>query len=238
MSIDEQSDIDYGNHSLKQYSKTKNIFGVKISKAKPVGTALAAILTVITLYSGYSLFNSPTVWSFFGLYLGILSIGLVLYLRVSERWAKKFNQDIKDVYNDAVGNTNYNSENYSSPRKTSICRECRSNVSPDVDRCPECGWKPKKRGGLWWGATAVMFFNPIGWALAAKGASDNRKASKGVTKEIETEHTEQPQNEEKLSSDANDNLPDTLERLNELKTQGAITEAEFEEKKKELLDRI
>jgi hypothetical protein len=84
-----------------------------------------------------------------------------------------------------------------------------------------------------------MSLNPIGWVLGAKGASDNYKASKGVSKEVSAEETDDSEESDvnvEVSSEADPT--DTLERLNELHEQGAITEAEFEEKKKELLDRI
>lgn len=84
-----------------------------------------------------------------------------------------------------------------------------------------------------------MSLNPIGWLMGAKGASDNYKASKGVSKEVPTEETEDPVESDVNVAESSEADPtDTLERLNELHEQGAITEAEFVEKKEELLDRI
>jgi len=120
-----------------------------------------------------------------------------------------------------------------------ICRECHEEISPHVERCPNCGWKPKKRGGLWWGTTAAMSLNPIGWVMGAKGASDNYKASKGVSKEVPAGETnDRGESEENVEVSSEADPTDTIERLNKLRKQGAITEAEFEEKKTELLDRI
>lgn len=72
--------------------------------------------------------------------------------------------------------------------------------------------------------------------MGVKGASDNIKASKGVAKEVPLEETDRSNEENQLFSTTDPT--DTLERLSKLRDQGAITEAEFEEKKKELLDRI
>lgn len=116
-----------------------------------------------------------------------------------------------------------------------VCRECRQEISGNVKRCPHCGWKPKKRGGLWWGTTAVMSLNPIGWAMAAKGAKDNHKASKGVWEET-TAPKKSDSSKEEVPSET-DPL-DKLERLNKLKDSGAIDEEEFEEKKEELLKQV
>lgn len=109
-----------------------------------------------------------------------------------------------------------------------VCRECKSKVTKDVQKCPHCGWKPKKRGGLWWGTTAVMSLNPIGWAMGAKGASDAHKASKGVWEETEIHDKEQ-------DSRLEDPIV-ALERLKELLDREVITKDEFEAKKSELLD--
>lgn len=152
----------------------------------------------------------------------------LLHFRVSERRAMEFNQNMEDMAE---------SETQDSDDSTkSVCRECHSEISSDVKRCPNCGWKPKKRGGLWWGTTAVMSLNPIGWAMGAKGASDNLKASKGVSKEVSANET--GETEEELGVAPESDPTDTLERLNELRNQDAITEAEYEAKKEKLLDRI
>lgn len=129
-----------------------------------------------------------------------------------------------------------NQESGSTDQTAHICRECHEEISPDVERCPHCGWKPKKRGGLWWGTTALMSFNPIGWVMGAKGASDSYKASKGVAKEAAVTPDESPGKTEEQT--AKRDPAERLERLSKLKEDGIITEDDFEEKKEELLEEM
>lgn len=126
-------------------------------------------------------------------------------------------------------------ENATDNKSVYVCRECHEEVSPDIKRCPNCGWKPKKKGGLWWGATALMSLNPIGWAMGAKGASDGIKAGKGVAKKVnKTEKTPDSETREDNSKPPTEKL----DELGELREKDVITEEEFEEKKKELLNQI
>ncbi|MFC7027256.1 SHOCT domain-containing protein [Halomicroarcula sp. GCM10025324] len=216
------------------YSEMENVAGVDLENARPIGI-LGLILTVpLTFYL--------LVFGLIELNLGLIAfagipaigMGLSYMYSVSEKrwmdsWIMTAGADAEELEHAGEGST-------TEDNVKSICRECRTEISPNVKRCPNCGWKPKKRGGLWWGTTAVMSLNPIGWAMGAKGASDNIKASKGVSKEVPANETDGTEEEVEVSSESDPT--DTLERLNELRNQGAITEAEFERKKKELLDRI
>lgn len=166
------------------------------------------------------------------------AIGFVYSLSESEmRWFEAKVQDMADDFEEGYREAKAELDESAEPAAdtTAVCRECRQEVSRDVNRCPHCGWKPKKRGGLWWGTTAVMSLNPIGWAMAAKGAKDNHEAKKGVWEETAAPpESDSPPDHQPEATD-----PLTkLERLNELKEAGAIEEAEFEEKKQELLEEL
>lgn len=116
-----------------------------------------------------------------------------------------------------------------------ICRECREEVSPDVQRCPECGWKPEKKGILWKLVTGVTIFTPIGWAMGAQSASDEIKSARGVTKEVDkTEEAPDSETREENSKSPTKKL----DELGELREKDVITEEEFEKKKKELLEQL
>lgn len=229
ISPDTSSDSEQPDDALEKYSDTKNVFGVELEKARPVGNVLTVLVVPFTLIASIAFVANPSFSGGFLASVGMFGVPFLLYYRVSERRAKQFDKSIQEMADES----NQNQSN--SPTK-SICRECHAEISSEVKRCPNCGWKPKKRGGLWWGTTAVMSLNPIGWALGAKGASDNYKASKGVAKEVQA--TDQKETEENEVTQSEVKPADALERINELKEQGVITEEEFEEKKKELLEQI
>lgn len=116
-----------------------------------------------------------------------------------------------------------------------ICRECHEEVNPEVQRCPECGWKPEKKGVFWKLVTALTIFTPIGWAMGAQSASDGIKSARGVTKAV-NKTEEAPDNE--TGEDNSKSPTEKLDELGELREKGVITEAEFEKKKKELLEQL
>jgi Flp pilus assembly protein TadB len=227
VSTDEPPDTEEES-GLASYSDSKNVFGVEVSEVEPIGTILTVLAIPLTLIFSVSYITNRSLMSGIFAVVGIVAVVFLLHFRVSERRAMGFNQKMEDLAE---------SETQKSDDSTkSVCRECHSEISSDVKRCPNCGWKPKKRGGLWWGTTALMSLNPIGLVMGAKGASDNYKASKGVSKEVQSADTDDTEEEIELPSESDPT--DTLERLNELRNQGAITEAEYEAKKQELLDRI
>lgn len=229
--------------SSKKYSETKNVFGVKLSKVKTVSEVLLAIAIPVTLVASISFILNPSLFSFLFAGGGMFAVPFLLYFRVSEKRANEFNEKLNEEYDGEFEEKYLGSDRHKpdAPKK-SICRECHEPISPGAKRCSSCGWKPKKRGGLWWGATAVMSLNPIGWAMGAKGASDKYKSVKGVSKKVPREETDEPreQSEEQEHVDASPESDplDTLERLKELKDQGVLTEEEFAEKKEELLSQI
>lgn len=218
---------------------SKNIFGVKLSKGRPIGIAGIGVFGLLTVYFGYILF---TQLSFVATVLTLVSaIGTgisVMFGMSKDRWLKLegANKDYDLDYNKRHKNSSTSSET------EAICRECQSKIPKGAVRCPNCGWKPEKKSKLWWGASAWLSLTPlfpVGWAMGAKGASDKHKASKGVSKEVPSGGTEEKENSKEDAPESSEVEPtDALEKLNELKNQGVITETEFEEKKKELLDRI
>jgi len=115
-----------------------------------------------------------------------------------------------------------------------VCRECHEEVSSDVKRCPHCGWKPEKKGGLWWGITALMSLNPIGWIMGAEGASDSIGAAKGVAKKVDKSEV----SDDGTEKDGSKTPTEKLKELDELKENDVITEEEFETKKEELLEQL
>ena len=213
-------------------SESKNPYGVGMKKARPVGLVIA-IITGIAFFNtvsyslswGLSLARIVLLWVIFVLF------GTSVKFAMSEKESGKFKIWVQQL---GGGLDSYQPDHSMGPTK-SVCRECREEISPDVKRCPHCGWKPKKRGGLWWGATALMSFNPIGWAMGAKGASDNIKASKGVTEETTVSSDEAPTED---TARVEETPTEKLERLNELRKEDVISEEEFEAKKKELLEQI
>lgn len=113
-----------------------------------------------------------------------------------------------------------------------VCKECHGNIEPDAERCPHCGFAPKDKGhgALWHGTALATSFSPIGVAMMAKGVADEEKASNPIGKQVATQDDN--------STQQNESTIDTLERLNTLKENGAITEQEFEETKRELLEQL
>jgi hypothetical protein len=225
VSTEESQDNSNGGRS-----ETENVAGVKLEKARPFGILGLVITIPATLYLALFGLLELNFGMIILAWLPAVGIGLsAMYSMSEKRW---MGLSIMSSPSELARNRQKNE----SDETKSVCRECHEPISPDVKRCPNCGWKPKKRGGLWWGTTAVMSLNPIGWVMGAKGASDNLKASKGVSKEISANETGDTEEEIEVPSESDPT--DTLERLNELRNQDAITEAEYESKKEELLDRI
>jgi|GEM_PF-3133765 len=229
--MDSSSESGRSDAQIEDLSKTKNPYGIEMKKARPLGVVFSLISgmlfigTLSTFLSGLSVFHILFVPFVFILF------GTSVKFTMSERESGQFKKLVQGM---GLGLENHRSDHSAGPTK-SICRECREEISPDVKRCPHCGWKPKKRGGLWWGATALMSFNPIGWALGAKGASDNWKASKGVAEET----ADSPDKIPSEKTEGTENTPtEKLERINKLRQEGVISEEEFEAKKKELLEQI
>jgi uncharacterized membrane protein/ribosomal protein L40E len=229
MSDDEAAD------STKKYgSVSKNMYGTELYKTKKIGL-LGFIITVpLALYLlsiGLLQLKSSTILLAIFPWLGVV-LSATLY----------FSQDqIIQFASGRPSNSSPSNKNKASTK--AVCRECHVEIPKGAKRCPNCGWKPKERGGLWWGTTALMSLNPIGWAMGAKGASDKVKASKGVSKEVPDPKPNDSRDEEETNSESDVEIStrdptETLKRLNELKEEGVITESEFEEKKDELLDRI
>jgi DNA-directed RNA polymerase subunit M/transcription elongation factor TFIIS len=134
-----------------------------------------------------------------------------------------------------IGSSVGNSRNTANNNSTHICRECHKEVSPDVQRCPECGYKPEKKGILWKLVTVVMIFNPIGWAMGAKSASDGIKSAKGVTKTV---NKKGQSSDSETGEDNSKTLTEKIHELRELREKGLITESEFNNKKEELLEEL
>jgi len=114
-----------------------------------------------------------------------------------------------------------------------VCRECHEGVSPDVQRCPHCGWKPEKSGLLWWVITVILGLTPIGWAMGAKGVSNDFKSMRGVAKKL---NKKKKATENKPREDNSKSPTDLLHELEELKEEGAISKEEYRKKKIELLE--
>lgn len=66
-----------------------------------------------------------------------------------------------------------------------VCKKCKEEVSRDAEKCPHCGYYPGGggKGALWHGTALATSFTPIGWAMMAKGASDELKSKSGVAEE-------------------------------------------------------
>ncbi|MFC7203419.1 SHOCT domain-containing protein [Haloferax namakaokahaiae] len=214
---------------LEEYSDSKNAFGVEKSIANPVGLVLLVFSVPLALFFSITLVTSPSMEHLITLPLSYAFVMFSILFRYTERDMMEYNKNSQEMADEDQQNTSRGS-------MVSVCRECHEEVSPNVKRCPNCGWKPKKRGGLWWGATAVTILSPIGWALGAKGASDNYKASKGVAKKVQVENEDQQMETDQQYPKGDPT--ETLIRLNELKNEGVITQDEFEEKKIELLNKI
>jgi hypothetical protein len=224
---EDQSDRD---ESGNRYSETKNVAGVDLEKARSKGIVGLIITVPLTLYLAIFGVLGPNFGLILLAWFPLVGMGLSYMYAVSEkRWQNSWIM--------SPGDMDANNERSTSEKDTkSVCRECHTEISSGAKRCPSCGWKPKKRGGLWWGTTALMSFNPIGWVMGAKGASDNIKATRGVSKEVSSRGPDSKEEESDVPTESDPT--EKLERLNELQNQGAITEAEYEEKKEDLLDRI
>lgn len=214
------------------------MLGTEVERAKKIGNISLLIWVPITLYFTFGLFTDSSIISKLVLFpLGWMGVVFLLYYRVSEQRVMEYHSNLRSEFEEGKQEVQSVEENSTQRKPTKlVCRECNQEIPTEAKRCPHCGWKPKKRGGLWWATTAAMSLNPIGWAMGAKGASDKYKASKGVSKEVPAPGHDKA---DETPSNSTENDPtDTLERLNELKEQGVITESEFEEKKTELLDQI
>lgn len=116
-----------------------------------------------------------------------------------------------------------------------VCRKCKQKIDQNANRCPHCGFAPKdkKKGALWHATGLATSFSPIGWAMMAKGTEDEMAARESVGEELENVVQSQEETEQSTSP------LDKIEKLAELRDTGAISEEEYEEKKKnELLDRV
>jgi hypothetical protein len=228
--MDESPEGGYSDTQIADLSELKNPYGVEMTKARPLGVIFSLISGLLFFGVLSSFTSGVSVFQILLVPLAFILFGASIKFTMTERESGRFKIFVQKM---GEGLEDYQSEQSTGPTK-SICRECREEISPDVKRCPHCGWKPKKRGGLWWGTTALMSFNPIGWALGAKGASDNWKASKGVAEETTVSsgesRSEDPQGAETPT--------EKLERMNKLRKEGAISEEEFEAKKEELLKQI
>jgi hypothetical protein len=208
-------------------SESENPYGIDISWARPIGGILSILTGMLFIGMFVSFGSEPAIYKVFIILIAFLLLGTSIKFTMTEKESGRFKNFALESGMDLQ-------DSDTGPTK-SVCRECREKISPEVKRCPHCGWKPKKRGGLWWGTTAVMAFNPIGWALGAKGASDNLKAKKGVSEDVAIS----PEAESSTTAEEMEMTPtERLERINELKEDGIITEEEFEAKKEELLGQI
>lgn len=120
------------------------------------------------------------------------------------------------------------------PETDLVCKECRKKVSPDARKCPHCGYYPGKggKGSLWHGTALATSFSPVGWAMMAKGAADEARTRRGIAEEVEATDTN-----DNAQTESEDSF-EKLERLNELKEQGVLSDEEFQKKKEEILDQI
>jgi len=122
-----------------------------------------------------------------------------------------------------------------------VCKKCREEVPDDAKKCPHCGYYPGSggKGSLWHGTALATSWTPIGMAMLAKGAADEARTRRGVAEEIGV--TDANANDDDNDDDAQTGSEDSfekLERLNELKEQGILSEEEFQKKKEEILDDI
>lgn len=225
--MEDSSDGGISKAEVDALSESENPYGIDISRARPIGGVLSILTGVLFFWSFISLISTFDLYKIFLIPITFILFGTSVKFTMTEVESGRFKNFVLDSGMD-------HQDSDAGPTK-SVCRECKEEISPEVKRCPHCGWKPKKRGGLWWGTTAVMAFNPIGWALGAKGASDNLKASKGVSEEtsISSETASTNTREETETAPT-----EKLERIDELKEEGVISEEEFEAKKEELLKQI
>jgi len=118
------------------------------------------------------------------------------------------------------------------------CRKCLEEVARDVERCPHCGFNPRKntRGSAWKVGAAglsMTILAPLGIAMGYDSAKKTRHAAKGVWIEKTVEVTETEENRESTSP-----VQDSAEKLRELEqlnSEGIITDNEFKQKKEEIL---
>jgi hypothetical protein len=120
------------------------------------------------------------------------------------------------------------------PETDLICRKCKEKVSPEARKCPHCGYYPGKggKGALWHGTALATSFSPVGWAMMAKGAADGARTRRGIAEEVKAEDASKDNQARRKDSF------EKIERLNELKEQGALSEEEFQQKKEEILEEI
>ncbi|PSP76931.1 hypothetical protein BRC81_11335 [Halobacteriales archaeon QS_1_68_20] len=121
-----------------------------------------------------------------------------------------------------------------------VCRECNGRIDEDATRCPHCGFAPemKKKGAPWHGTALATSFSPLGWAMMAKGAADELAARGGVGEEVLVDGSETDGDVAETDEDTEVDALDKLERLAELNDDGVISDEEFEQQKRELLEEI
>lgn len=208
---------------LDEYSETENNYGYDINTAKKVGWASAIFFGLSMLF--IITWPSTTTFVILAISFPLLLFGFIFSR--SERQLKKINMKLDEV-------------EVEEEEKTAICRECKQEVSPQASRCPHCGWKPEKRGMLYWTGTTFLSFTPVGWMFAAKGTKDEIEGEMGMSKKVEESSDGSdttPVDKEKNPKESSTQV-EKIQELNELKQQGIISEDEFEAKKNELLDEL
>ena len=163
--------------------------------------------------------------------------GVKHYLGMSEETISKYKEIDKNM-------PELHEEQYIAGRSRFICTKCKEDIDRDATRCPHCGFAPKEKekGALWDTTGGLLGWTPIGMAMLAKSASDKSKAMEPVTESVEERNPRQfndggESSEEEHTPDKNDALH-KIEKLNELREKGAITEEEYEDKKSSLLEEI
>jgi hypothetical protein len=212
---------------LDEYSETENDYGYNINIARKVGWASAIFLGLSMLF----LIAWPSWITFVILTISCALLLFGFIFSRSERELKKINMKLEEVVEEVE---------IEEEERTAICRECKQEVSSKASRCPHCGWKPKKRGMLYWTGTTFLSFTPVGWIFAAKGAKDEIEGERGMSKkvgELSEGSDPTPVDKEKNPEESSTQV-EKIQELNELKQQGIISEDEFEAKKNELLDEL
>lgn len=143
-----------------------------------------------------------------------------------EEVAKSLRRVLKDIHQESKDKKKEREE-----KLETVCRECREIVSKDAKRCSHCGFKPKKRGGLWYTSSILLGWTPIGAIMGYDALT--REATAGRV----WEQVERDEDGESGELSENDHT-ETLEQLKHLCEKGVITEQEFEEKKREILERL
>jgi RNA polymerase subunit RPABC4/transcription elongation factor Spt4 len=222
------------NTSASKLSESKNPYGVEIRKARLIGVFSTAIFAIAFMMTLSSLISDPSIPGIFLLTITFLLTGTSVKFSLSEKESGKINTQVLQ-FGENVDSFESYQPNQSTGVTKSVCRECREKISADVKRCPHCGWKPQKRGWLWWGITGLMILNPIGLIMGAKGASDKVNANKGVAEEVSISSNESTS---ESTGEAQKTPSEKLKRINELRNEEVITEEEFQAKKEELLEEI